>query len=57
MTGREIRSWSLALSTSGVVDWEWNGRVSGGAPGAGGLYFLVAEIGPQRLTRRVVLLR
>jgi len=57
VTGREIRSWSLALSASGVVGWEWDGRVLGGAPGAGGLYFLVAEIGPLRLTRRVVLLR
>ena len=57
VTGREIRSWSLALSASGVVGWEWDGRLLGGAPGAGGLYFLVAEIGPLRVTRRVVLLR
>jgi hypothetical protein len=57
VVGREIRSWALALSASGDVDWEWDGRASGGAPGAGGLYFLVVEIGPHRLTRRVVLLR
>lgn len=57
VVGREIRSWPLALSASGIVDWEWDGRASGGTPGAGGLYFLVVEIGPHRLTRRVVLLR
>ena len=57
VAGREIRSWSLALPGSGIVDWEWDGRLSSGAPGAGGLYFLVVEIGPQRLSRRVVLLR
>lgn len=57
VAGREIRSWSLALPASGIVDWEWDGRLAGGAPGAGGLYFLVVETGPHRLNRRVVLLR
>jgi len=57
VAGRVIRSWSLALPASGVVDWEWDGRLSGGEPGAGGLYFLVVETGPHRLNRRVVLLR
>jgi len=57
VAGREIRSWSLALPTSGLVDWEWDGRLSSGAPGAGGLYFLVVEVGPHHLNRRVVLLR
>ncbi|HYR69697.1 MAG TPA: FlgD immunoglobulin-like domain containing protein, partial [Candidatus Dormibacteraeota bacterium] len=57
VAGRVVRSWSLALPASGVVDWEWDGRLSGGAPGAGGLYFLVVETGPHRLNRRVVLLR
>ena len=56
VTGRELRSWPLALSGSGIVDWEWDGHVSGGAPGAGGLYFLVVDVGSHRLTRRVVLL-
>jgi hypothetical protein len=57
VAGREIRSWSLALPTSGIVDWEWDGRLTGGTPGAGGLYFLVVEVGPHRLNRRIVLLR
>lgn len=54
--GREVRSWPLHLSASGAADWEWDGRVANGTPGAGGLYFLVVDIGPQTLTRRIVLL-
>jgi hypothetical protein len=56
VTGREIRAWPLALSASGLANWEWDGRVAGGAPGAGGVYFLVVEIDAHRLTRRVVIL-
>lgn len=57
VSGRLVRAWSLELAGSTSVAWEWDGRLERGGAGAGGLYFLVVRIGPERLTRHVVLLR
>ncbi len=57
VSGRVVRSWSLIVPTSGGIDWVWDGRSGrGGAHQPGGLYFLVVQIGGERLTRRIVML-
>lgn len=56
VSGRLLRSWSMTLASSGRVDWTWDGRSPRGSAPAGGLYFLVVEIGSERLTRRIVIL-
>ncbi len=56
VAGRVVRSWSLHVPESGQVEWVWDGRAERGETRAGGLYFLVVDVGPERLTRRIVIL-
>jgi hypothetical protein len=55
--GRVVRSWAFQLPATGRFEWEWDGRTDRGSVNGGGLYFVVARIGGERLTRRVLLLR
>jgi len=55
--GRRVRSWALDLPSSGQVEWTWDGHTDRGGPGGGGLYFVEARVGGDRLTRRILLLR
>jgi hypothetical protein len=57
VAGREARSWRLEVPSSGVVEWEWDGRPARGGIRAGGIYFLSVRAGGESLSRRVVLLR
>ena len=56
-SGRLVRTWRIRTSASGEISWEWDGRLERGGARSGGLYFLVVELGSERLTRRVVLFR
>ncbi|MGH7681043.1 MAG: T9SS type A sorting domain-containing protein [Candidatus Eiseniibacteriota bacterium] len=56
VSGRLVRAWSMTIAGSGKTEWAWDGRLPTGGTPAGGLYFLVVEIGSERLTRRVVIL-
>ena len=55
--GRLVRTWRVQTSASGEASWNWDGRLEHGGARAGGLYFLVVELGSERLTRRIVLFR
>ena len=55
--GRLVRSWAIQVPGSGRLEWEWDGRTDRGRVSGGGLYFVVAKIDGERLTRRVILLR
>jgi hypothetical protein len=57
VAGRHVRVWSVSVPAAGILAWEWDRRGDGGGVVAAGLYFLTVEIGPNRVTRRVILLK
>jgi hypothetical protein len=57
VAGRLVRSWDFVVPQHGQIEWVWDGRGPRGGQPAGGIYFLVARVGADRLARRIVLLR
>jgi len=55
--GRPVRSWAFEIPSSGRIEWMWDGHSDRGGMGGGGLYFVEARVGGDRLTRRILLLR
>ncbi len=55
--GRVTRSFQLRVPASGRLQWSWDGTGYDGRRPPSGLYFLVVELGGERMTRRLVLLR
>jgi hypothetical protein len=53
--GREVARWRLVMPSSGTADWNWSGRVAGGATLPSGLYFLSVEIDGTAMKRRLVI--
>ena len=57
LQGRAVRSWELDIPSSGQIEWTWDGHTDRGGMSGGGLYFVEARVGGDRLTRRILLLR
>ena len=56
-SGRLVWSTPIQVPPSGRQRWIWNGIANNGARPSSGLYFLTVEVGGERLTRRLVVLR
>ena len=54
--GRRVREWR-STAASGSIEWRWDGRDQRGAPVANGMYFYRFEVGEERTTGRLVLIR
>ena len=57
LTGRSVRRWSVDPASSTGLRADWDLRADDGHPVPAGVYFLHAQLGPQLLTRRVIVLR
>jgi hypothetical protein len=53
--GREVARWRLVVPSTGTSDWQWSGRVAGGASLPSGLYFLSVDIDGAVMKRRLVI--
>lgn len=57
VTGRVVRHLPAGPRTAGTADLVWDGRDDAGRPVASGVYFLRADDGTRRITRRATRLR
>lgn len=55
--GRLVREWGDQFRSVGVHQLDWDGRDAAGRLVASGVYFVRAELGPDRVAARAVLLR
>ncbi len=53
--GREVARRRVLVSSSGIAEWSWGGRVAGGAALPSGLYFLSLEVDGVAVKRRLVI--
>lgn len=57
LQGRLVRRLASGTSSAGVHRVQWDYRTENGSPAASGVYFYRLQAGPERLERRIVLVR
>jgi flagellar hook assembly protein FlgD len=56
-TGRRVRTLVDEMQSGGTRSVTWNGRDDAGQTASSGVYFYVLDVGKDRLTRKLVLLK